>query len=147
MYEASDKSFLPQFSSKSYNSDVTFDALSKQYDFILIDIWATWCVPCLAQHPTIDSLYRVHRDSNSFTIVGLAISSNEKQWNSYLSNGSITYPNFHLDEDATEKLTSSIDIFEVPRYVLLRTSDHRLVESYIDFRQLNKALIKYNLIK
>jgi peroxiredoxin len=38
---------------------------------VLVDFWATWCVPCAAELPQLDKLYRARRDEG---LVVLAVS-------------------------------------------------------------------------
>jgi len=38
---------------------------------VLIDFWATWCVPCLREMPSVRAAYRKYRD-RGFEIVGIA---------------------------------------------------------------------------
>ena len=141
-----DKSNFPEFLSISYNDKEPFNAIKAQYKYVLLDIWATWCGPCLQQHPTINSLSLKYKDSETFTIVGIAISSPKDQWIDYLMKGVINYPNYFLNEETSDSLISSIGIIEIPRYALLRTEDSKLIESNIDFKNIEDILKKYKLI-
>jgi peroxiredoxin len=41
---------------------------------VLVNFWATWCLPCRAEMPAIDAFYRTHRDQG---LVVIAISMDE----------------------------------------------------------------------
>jgi peroxiredoxin len=50
------------------------DYLNK--DVILIDFWATWCVPCEAELPHLESLYKNYHDKG-FVVLGIAMDGPE----------------------------------------------------------------------
>src|SRR5262245_34437364 len=39
---------------------------------VLLDFWATWCVPCVKSIPDLNALYLEHKDQG-FAVVGLAV--------------------------------------------------------------------------
>jgi thiol-disulfide isomerase/thioredoxin len=43
---------------------------------VLVNFWATWCVPCRTEMPAIDAFYKAHRDQG---LVVLAISLDEPE--------------------------------------------------------------------
>lgn len=50
------------------------DRLGK--DVILLDFWATWCVPCGAEMPHLEQLYQANKDKG-FVILGIAMDGPE----------------------------------------------------------------------
>ncbi len=41
-------------------------------EVVLINLWATWCVPCVTEMPSIQALYDKHA-ANGFRVVGIAV--------------------------------------------------------------------------
>jgi peroxiredoxin len=50
------------------------DYLGKQV--ILLDFWATWCVPCEAALPHVEALYQKYKDQG-FTVLGIAMDDSQ----------------------------------------------------------------------
>jgi peroxiredoxin len=47
--------------------------------YVLIDFWASWCMPCRKEHPNLISAYNQYKDKG-FTIVGLSMDSSKENW-------------------------------------------------------------------
>ena len=45
--------------------------------FVIIDFWATWCLPCLFQLPEFEKLSEKYPD---IRFIGISIDQNEKLW-------------------------------------------------------------------
>ena len=43
---------------------------------VLINFWATWCVPCRREMPMLQNLY-LNRDTHNIEIIGIAVDQNE----------------------------------------------------------------------
>ncbi|MBL1408050.1 TlpA family protein disulfide reductase [Sphingobacterium faecale] len=134
----------PELQYETFES-IDFSKLSLSYDYVLIDIWATWCGPCIEQHPHIKKLAVKYAAKSRFKIVGLAIQCKKEDWAKHLTSHPTNYLNYWLDKKNTEKLVNQIKITEIPRYVLLRTADNTLVEKRIPFDKIEAILEKYNI--
>lgn len=59
--------------------DVSLYNLLGEKDMVLIDFWASWCGPCIADFPDLKKLYTAYSDED-FEIVGVSIDSTHEDW-------------------------------------------------------------------
>jgi len=52
----------------------TFDLSAQRGHVVVVNFWATWCVPCRAEMPMLDSFYKKHK-AEGLTLLGLSIDS------------------------------------------------------------------------
>ena len=71
---------VPEFVLANYDGDdkSLYDLLADK-DMILIDFWASWCGPCIADFPELKKLHAAYTDED-FEIVGVSIDSTEEAW-------------------------------------------------------------------
>ena len=62
-------------------------------DVVLIDFWATFCDPCMAAMPHLDSLYKKHKDEG-FIVLGVSIDGPDSvaQVKSTVTKLGVTFP-------------------------------------------------------
>ncbi|MCD8540632.1 MAG: TlpA family protein disulfide reductase [Leadbetterella sp.] len=133
----------PELDYTAFREAPGFHALVKQYEYILVDIWATWCGPCIAQHPDLISLAREYRQNKKLTVVGMAVLSPKERWENYLAKKDFGYSNYWLDNANSNLLRKEIRAESLPRYILLRTADKILIEKDIPHESLPEILQKY----
>ncbi len=59
---------------------------------VLVNVWATWCLPCRAEMPLLEAMHQRHRDAG-FTLVGLSVDRGPaSEVRAFLAERKITYP-------------------------------------------------------
>ena len=60
---------------------------------VLLDIWATWCVPCQAELPLLEELYQSRKDKG-FVVLSVSMDGPETvaQVQTFIRNYNLTYP-------------------------------------------------------
>src|SRR5207248_1924165 len=51
-----------------------FDLAEQRGKVVLVDFWATWCGPCIAELPNVRAVYDQHH-GNGFEVVGVSLDS------------------------------------------------------------------------
>ncbi|MEZ5008657.1 MAG: TlpA disulfide reductase family protein [Chitinophagales bacterium] len=68
----------PNFIQTDQNGEA-FDISSLKGKYVLLDFWASWCVPCRNENPNVVALYN-EVDGKDFEILGVSLDKNEAAW-------------------------------------------------------------------
>ena len=74
--------FAPDFSL----TDIDGDPISlKEYQgkVVLLDFWATWCGPCIAEMPNVKKIYDTHKDMG-FVVIGISLDNDASEVRDFL---------------------------------------------------------------
>ena len=94
-----------------------------QAPVILIDFWATWCTPCVAEMPTVQALYDQYAEQG-FMVVALHSSHQSQDMDDFVAEHGYTMP-IVLDTGETYR---RFGVEGIPQYVLIGR-DGRLAET------------------
>ncbi|MDE2740580.1 MAG: TlpA disulfide reductase family protein [Gemmatimonadota bacterium] len=94
-----------------------------QAPVILIDFWATWCTPCVAEMPTVQALYDQYAEQG-FIVVALHSAHQSQDMDDFVAEHGYTMP-IVLDTGETYR---RFGVEGIPQYVLIGR-DGRLAET------------------
>lgn len=110
----------PDFTLKNLEGqDITLSSFRGQY--VLIDFWASWCVPCRASMPAMKELYAKYHDKG-LEIIGLTNDSKADEWKKAVEEDQT--PWIHVIDVFPSKgepavVSSLYSVHTVPTYLLL----------------------------
>jgi cytochrome c biogenesis protein CcmG/thiol:disulfide interchange protein DsbE len=60
-------------------------------EWVLVNLWASWCLPCRDEAPALERWWRAHRDEG-VTVLGINVQDNSKDALAFLDEFRTTYP-------------------------------------------------------
>lgn len=82
---------------------------------IYVDIWATWCGPCIEEMPFLDSLKEKYKHNQNLVFVSLSIDNNKNSWLNFLSGKNLSANQFVIDRKKLDKY----NVITVPRAIII----------------------------
>jgi thiol-disulfide isomerase/thioredoxin len=118
----------------------------------LINLWATWCTPCVIEYPDLVELQRMYggRDFEFISISADKIENKEKA-HEFLKKSNSATPNYIYSEDDKYKLIEAIDPEwngALP-YSLLLEPDGKIIwkhQGVVDLLELKKTIVDHPMI-
>ena len=108
----------PTWIAKNYDDEV-IQASDFRGKYLILDFWATWCGPCIAEIPNLEKIYREF-GGDQLEIVGLSIDDKLELPSEFLDNRPTTYPQGYLGAwNDGEKTTQAFGIRSVPSIWLI----------------------------
>lgn len=111
---------------------------------VVIDLWATWCPPCIYELPGYVSLTEKYRD-RGLVIVGLAGDKDSPRFRQFLKIHRVNYPVATYDWDLVNSLGLGDDIVMPTTLLIDREGRVRHVKvgpmEHADFEMLVKSLL------
>ena len=85
---------------------------------VLLDFWAVWCGPCLAEIPNVKRVYEKYKDRN-FQIIGINLDRNRSRLQDYLNKEGITWPQFFDGKGWKNKVAEMYRVNSIPSMYLI----------------------------
>jgi len=119
---------LPSILGKDVNGEnINTDSLTKGR-FLLIDFWASWCVPCRGDHPQLINLYQANR--RKFEILSISIDENTDLWRkAILDDGINQWKHLSVKENALHLIRRDLMVFSIPVRILVG-SDGKIIKRW-----------------
>ena len=93
-----------------------FSLSSFKGKFVYIDVWASWCAPCVAEIPHLSKLYKEYKSKN-IEIISISIDKNKSSWMKMLKTKKTNWLQLHIDTKTG--FAEKYMISSIPRFMLI----------------------------
>lgn len=127
------------FSIKDLNgSKIPFEQFKGKVVFL--NMWATWCGPCRAEMPGIQSLYeKVNSDSIVFVMLSWDRDSDKSKIEKYIEKNSYTFPVYQR----SSYLPDNLEVPSIPTTFII-SKDGKVIQKEVGVRNYDsKKMIEY----
>jgi peroxiredoxin len=116
----------------------TISLSSLQGKVVLIDFWASWCVPCRMSNRQLVKLYSKYK-SRGFEIFGVSLDENKKDWVRAIAKDKIGWT--QVIDNRGWQATTAIDwnLYQIPSSFLIN-KDGIIIGVDLEKKDLEKAL-------
>jgi peroxiredoxin len=99
----------PQFTLRNLKGNrVSLDSFKGQV--VVLNFWATWCVPCRIEMPAFENLYRRYR-SQGVTVIGVSLDKGgDEKVRKFVEEYQLSFPILMDSDGEAEKLYPSVSI-------------------------------------
>lgn len=102
--------------------------LSTMFGKVLyIDVWATWCGPCLGEAPHFKELAEKFKGDDRIRFISLSIDKNRDSWVGFISEEKPFWPQFRLAGKSNDDFCDNLGINTIPRFILVGP-DGRIID-------------------
>ena len=135
-----DKKNIPIFKAKDFNSNAYLNSekIFEEDIFYIINIWASWCVPCRTEHPLLMKLSK----NQTVKLVGLNYKDNLNNAKDFINEFGNPYFQIIIDNDGA--LSIEFGAYGVPETFII-DKDKKIIRKFVG--SINQEIVKeINLI-
>ncbi|MFY0608637.1 MAG: TlpA family protein disulfide reductase [Cyclobacteriaceae bacterium] len=107
----------PDFSFVSIDGD-TLGMADFTGKVVYIDVWATWCGPCIAEHPAMEKLQNRFKDT-PVAFLAISIDSSPDPWRKMVADRELGGIHLYAPGAWSSKINQDYVINSIPRFILI----------------------------
>ena len=85
---------------------------------VLVDFWATWCKPCIAEFPNLKHQYAKYKGQD-FEVISISLDENESALSQYLEKNPLPWINAWEPDGFKSNLAKDFQLASIPKSILI----------------------------
>jgi len=106
--------------------------------YVLVDFWASWCIPCRRENPTVVQAYNKFKGKN-FTILGVSLDKEKEDWKQAVQKDNLSWTQVSDLQEWNSIAVSTFNFNGIPFNVLL-DPDGKIIAQSLRGDELEKKL-------
>lgn len=120
-------------------SEISLSSFTGSGKYVLVDFWAGWCGPCIAELPYLKSAYTKYR-GKGFEIFGVSLDNSQEEWKRSMEENKMTWINVFHDSD--QNVIGDYSVSSIPANFLIGPDGNIIAKNLRD-TQIEKTLSEY----
>ncbi|MDX1830527.1 MAG: TlpA disulfide reductase family protein [Lutibacter sp.] len=124
----------PRISFPNQNGEI-IDNFQLKGKYLLLEFWASWCIPCRQTNPGLKKVYSKFKDKN-FEILGISIDNNDENWKTAIKEDDLDW----IQVIDSLKVSSEKFLLTSIPYNILLDENGKIIKRNIKPNKLSKFL-------
>ena len=116
-----------------------FDLKDYRGKYVLLDFWATWCMPCIAEFPHLEEAHKAAGQDSRFVLVSLSIDESVEAPRKFLSKRKLAWQQVWLGDNS--RVAKDYGIEKIPATFLIGP-DGKIVATGIRGEEIRRVVTR-----
>ncbi|MCK0130819.1 TlpA family protein disulfide reductase [Flavobacteriaceae bacterium F08102] len=110
----------PEFNNYVNHAGGTTSLSDFKGKYVYIDVWATWCAPCLAEVPSLKKIEKQYHGKNiAFVSISIDTENARDSWRKMVTEKELSGIQLIADKDWKSDFINAYEISGIPRFILI----------------------------
>ena len=107
--------------------------------YVLLDFWAMWCGPCIAEMPNLKKTYESFGQDKRFEMISLSLDSDRETAKKFVESKDIRWTQVFLGKWSKDTVTANYGVYSIPS-IFLVGPDGKIMDDGLMGNEIQKAV-------